>query len=582
MSADPLSPSGTWGHRLAAWDPGVALPGTASHPPAFAGLRIAALVGERLRAGLAHEAELVAADVEEVRADLILVEGGPELGPAGAGGDAAVDRVLAAARRRKVPAVLWHTQDLSFGDRFDALAKTFDFVFCADARVAERLRADGIRAEWLPPAVQPRIHNPFRDFVDLNALDTGVLYDGLIDLFAGGGAPDVLRRALPHGLRVIDSQSQVFRSKLKNLGEFAGAALGCTDREGAVLALKYARAALFLDGSVRTRTSQQWAVLEAAACRLPVFHVGALPQDDPRCGIVTEIADAAALEEILGRVMTDDLERRRLAQPGWRKVQLEHTFGQRLRDICTAAGVRTDWAEYRAATLVTPSRRIELLGRCLDTFRRQSWPAKDLVLVVNRNTLEGAEAIIGDVRPGEAVQIVNVPEERYAGACLNVGNALARGEYCFRVDDDDYYGDHYITDMMLHLRCVDADVVGKPPRYAHFEEEGVTYARPPRVPELTFLPPERCARCSLWLGGNSLGGRREVLMDTPYPDRAFGAADTIFLMTAGQKGLRIASLDELNMVASRREGGDHTWTLSADDLKRKSRALEQGIAHLMV
>jgi glycosyltransferase involved in cell wall biosynthesis len=233
--------------------------------------------------------------------------------------------------------------------------------------------------------------------------------------------------------------------------------------------------------------------------------------------------------------------------------------------------------------MVTPTRRVELAAHCVETFRRQRWPAKDLVLVVNRDSLDGAEAVAREIRDSDDMQIINVPEERYAGACLNVGHVLARGDYCFRMDDDDYYGDHYLMDMMLHLRAIDADVVGKPPRFCYFEAEGLACERQFKVPELTFLPADRMARNSLWLGGNTLGGRREALLRIRYGDFVYGAADTVFQMTAGDRGARIASLDELNMIASRREeAGAHTWSASVEELKKGARVLGPGVEHVMV
>lgn len=576
--------------RIVAWRP-VVPAFTAPCPKAMPGLCIAAVTGARLRSGLAHEAELLSMTtlswkglLRERKPDLVLVEASPDESVADwriAGGTESSDLtdMLDFAKSLGIPTVLWNTQDHTFAGLFRSIARRFDYVFCADTRETEDLRSIGLDAEVLLPAIQPQIYNPFRVFGHTDALDIGVLYDGLADLLDKKQSLDVLRRATKYGLKIIDSSREVSASELAAIPDFSSCILGCVDAANRLVAVKYAKTALFLDSALRTKTDQQWAVLETAACRVPVVHAGRLAQDDVRQDIVMERDDASDVEAELGKLAADDLYRRKCGQLGWRAVYHQHTFSHRLRDICRKIGISTEWEEYPGATVVTPTRRIELLFRCLETFDGQSYPKKDLVLVINRTSLAGAEELIRATQGRDDVQIINVPEERYAGACLNLGNVLARGEYCFRVDDDDYYGENYLLDMMLHLRSVGADIFGKPPKYYFFEGEGDTYDRQLKIPALTLLP----GHYELWLCGNTLGGRKDVLLRTRYPDSVFGTADTAFLMQATERRLVIASLDEFNMVVSRKiDTADHTWRASPELLKTNAKKVCRGFTELML
>ncbi len=577
--------------RIVRWRP-VVPAFAAPCPKAMPGLCIAAVTGARLRFGLAHEAEVLPMTtlswkglLRERKPDLVLVEACPDESVADcriAGGTEGSDLtdMLDFAKSLGIPTVLWNTQDHTCAGLFRPIARRFDYVFCADMRETEDLRSIGLDAEVLLPAIQPQIYNPFRAFGHADALDIGMLYDGLADLLDENQGLRILRRATKYGLQIIESSSLVYASELAAIPDFSSCILGCVDAASRLLALKYSRAALFLDSTIRTQTAQQWAALETAACRVPVIHAGRLAQDDVRQGIVLEREDASDVEAELGNLAEDDLYRRKCGQLGWRAIYRQHTFSHRLRDICRKIGISTQWEEYPGATVVTPTRRIELLPRCLETFDRQRYPKKDLVLVINRTSLAGAEEVIRATQGRDDVQIVNVPEERYAGACLNLGNVLARGEYCFRVDDDDYYGENYLLDMMLHLRSVGADIFGKPAKYWHFEGEVDTYERQLNIIQgLTVLP----ASYELWLSGNTLGGRKDVLLGTRYPDSVFGTADTAFFMQAIERRLVIASLDEFNMVVSRRiDTADHTWRASPELLKTKAKMVCRGFTEFMI
>ena len=95
----------------------------------------------------------------------------------------------------------------------------------------------------------------------------------------------------------------------------------------------------------------------------------------------------------------------------------------------------------------------------MKTYEQQTYPNKELVLVFN-----GPEAPsykeLGLNRIRNDVKIANVPGEMFAGACLNHGISIAEGEYCLRIDDDDYYGANYILDMILQAKSIDCDLFG--------------------------------------------------------------------------------------------------------------------------
>ena len=63
------------------------------------------------------------------------------------------------------------------------------------------------------------------------------------------------------------------------------------------------------------------------------------------------------------------------------------------------------------------------------------------------------------------------------GALMNLGVAAADGDLVAKVDDDNFYGQHYLTDLVRALDYSGADVTGKWAHYVHLESSEATLLR---------------------------------------------------------------------------------------------------------
>jgi glycosyltransferase involved in cell wall biosynthesis len=252
----------------------------------------------------------------------------------------------------------------------------------------------------------------------------------------------------------------------------------------------------------------------------------------------------------------------------WRKTFHEHTFAHRIQQICRTIGIEHDWMEYPKASLITPTFRRDLLPRCMQTYEQQTYPNKELVLVFNGPDKPSYEEL-GQQQLRSDVKIVNVPGEMFAGACLNQGHILAQGEYCFRVDDDDYYGDNYILDMILQTRSIEADIFGKPPAPIYFGDDQKVYVRN-TTPPLAIVSKNLLESGRQWVGGNSIAGKKNFFVNNKYEDSAFGGADTNLLFKImGKDNITYCLMDQFNLVAQRRnDKKTHTWKIEDEKIKK--------------
>lgn len=558
-------------------------------------LRMACMVEERLYQGLRFEGEVLLltpsnwkAILKYAKPDFILLEsvlisscGHWHMGQNEASCEQQkIVQMLAYAAELSIPTVYWMTKGHEYHDMYKAFYGLVDFVFCADPRELEKIQADGIDADLLLPCIQPAIYNPFRHYAHYDTFALNVLFDGWADLVRLQDKIGVLKEIQKYGLSIIESRYRIFQNRRSDFPEYLDSILGCTSRQGRISALKYAKSYITFAQTLSTQTEQQWMTLEAAACRLPVVHNGTLKDDDVRKNIVMECSNPFESLLAFTRFEKDGLYRERFAHKGWRAVHQFHTFSRRLNRICEKIGIEGGVNEFPKVSVVTPTYRREKLKSCLDTFQRQSYPNRELVIVFNGNALPSLSEAGVDT-PMKNVKIMNVPGDLFAGACMNQGHLQATGDYCFRMDDDDHYGANYISDMVLSAKALDAELFGKPPSPLIFEGDHTVYLRKQKMP-FCIVPYNLLAKKDIWIGGNSIAGQGQFFKNVHYDDLSFEAADSSLMYQLPSLGNGFFAIaDGLNLVAERRQDQTtHTWKMDASKLKTDDTA--NGIGDLMI
>ncbi|MBL4903754.1 MAG: glycosyltransferase [Desulfocapsa sp.] len=476
--------------------------------------------------------------------------------------------IIHTATERDIPTIYWNTQDFLHHDRYKEFASHFDYVFCADPRESQLLEHEGIKSDMLLPAIQPIIHNGFKPYEpSYPDFSINVLYDGFTDIYRLKDKLNFLADILPYGLKIIESQGEIFCNKVKGLSNFSDSFLGTVTSGLRLSTLKYTKTEITTDQTLRSKTLQQWLALETMACRVPILHKGNIPTDDVRHGLVScyTVDDLFVMLECFEQ---DDLYRQRISHLAWREIMRKHTFSHRIRTICQKINIKHNWQKHPSISVITPTFRPELIDRVIDSFNEQSYPNKELIIVVNRN-ISNAEKHINRNIDNENIKITTVPSEQFVGACLNIGATMASGDYCIRMDDDDYYGKECIADIMLHNRAIKFDIFGKPTNFFTFEDEDSVYQRFFRVPEMTTITPNKLQYPNFHVAGNLLGGKTRIFQDTGYLEGSFGAADTSFLISQHNKKVNYCCLDCFNLLISRSsDETSHTWRIKEEELKK--------------
>jgi hypothetical protein len=527
-------------------------------------IRAAVAVSDRLRAGLTWEwqqQDIAPATWPHTLAqapDLVLLELAGDSVPGWGRPDApALADLAVGCRAGEIPIALWVTASCQVLGSVAVLVENAAVVFVADGADLERWRSHWPDAtfEPLPPAVQPRLSAPFHGgpgarrqlaaclVVEPNGPDTD----------AAAIMGDLIGRAVKPLPR---ADLDVWRFEPPGVTKLPAGNLHYRDRG----ALPYTQAMVqlgryrtFVDASCSGRGAS-WAVLEAGAAATTVVTSAA-----QRTRLSAEIAahvgaadeQSALRSEIVARISQPEL-RDREATRLHRAVLSGHTYAHRVEHLLGRLGQPTV-AAPRSVSAVVPTNRAHELDNVFENIGRQQYWDVELVLVLHGLQLNSADLRARAKKLGVAnLTIVNADSSVTLGTCMNLGIDAASGAYIAKMDDDNFYGGHYLTDLLHAFDYTDAGIVGK---WAHY-----VWLRSSDAVVLRYVAAEHTYERRVQGGSIVIEGdlaRQLRFADLPR------AVDSDLLDRAIADGVKIYSADRFNFVSVR--GTDrqaHTWKVA--------------------
>ena len=332
---------------------------------------------------------------------------------------------------------------------------------------------------------------------------------------------------------------------------------------------EYRRHAAFINVNTVTNSSTMMSrrVFEILACRTPVVSTPS-PAIDAHLADVVLTPSGPDVATTIEALVSDRDHRDRVGQRGFRKVHAEHTYHHRIAAAFEFMGLDDFPApDEPVVDVICVSNRPESLETAIANVERQTYGAVRFTFVTNHEGFDRADVERAVARvPGSTV--LHLPEHLTLGECLNEAIAATSGEFFAKFDDDDHYGAHYLSDMMLATRFTDAAVYGKRSFHAYTEgadttvvrHEGYEYAYTTQV-----------------MGGTLLVRRRDVAGIRFEAVRS--GTDTAFLSACRDAGLRIFSTDRFNYLMIRRtDVGGHTWQIEEQEFLANTRTIGSGMA----
>ncbi len=539
-------------------------------------LRIAGVVSERLYKGLNLECDFRILTEENwqrvllgAQLDLILIESVSrsftnewENHQFNSEKESLLVCLIKNAKNLGIPTIFWNTAGIEFQPIYSDFSNYFKYIFIADKNQYEYESKDK-KVYYLPPAIQPKIHNNFiqdRDLYKNKCID--ILFDGIIDILKYDTVKDEcisFQKDKTSSFGIIESEGIVYQTKYEEIADFSDSILGCVSYLNKLDAYKLSRILYVATESIRPEINQAWNILEAVASRCLVV----MKEKSESIFFHELITDD---KELIEKSVSDRLFFESEVADRWRNVYSNHTYNNRLEEICNILNLEKNIIKKEKISIITPTNRPLNIPRILKNFSNQTYENKELIIVFSGEENEYKklqEKLCND----DVTLFLRMPANKYTGGAVNLGVAMCSGKYFFKMDDDDFYGKHYIEDIMLHLNSYDADFFGKTPsKYIVADNDECLYSTE-RDWSFNVVSPDRFLRHHIWFGGNTIGGRCDSFNKNKFPDNVYAAADTVFNQNIGNEKNRLMFSDDLGVIVERRNKNDHTWNMNLEVLK---------------
>ena len=479
--------------------------------------------------------------------------------------------LLQYCRSNRIPTVFWNKEDPPHFDDFVSAAREFDFVFTSDADCVpiyrEALGHDRIYV--LPFAAQPRLHNPSREEGWPNY---PVCFPGSWVQHRHPDRAEALRYlldpALPLGLHIFDRNltRRDLGPRYRFPDRYKEAIKGTLTYEEMLTAYRCYDVLMNVNTVAESPTMFARRVFESLACGTPVISSESVGMSRMLGEHVRVTRSMEETTDHLLELLGDEEARVREGHLAYRHVHESHTYRHRMDEVFRRVGLESLVSEQPSVSVLMPTMRPENVSRCLDNFKKQTYPNKELVLILNNaefdlNAIREHTDLIPNVR------VLHVDGRTTLGDCLNRGVEAASGQYIAKMDDDDHYGERYLSDSVLAASFSDAEVVGKGSFFLYFEESDTT-ALVEVTREHTF---------TFFVTGGTLFIRADVACEIPF-DSISLREDTNFLHAAAQAGCRIYAADRFNFVRVRtRQLSDHADPTPDAEFLKRCRAQTPGL-----
>ncbi|WP_171814519.1 glycosyltransferase family protein [Arthrobacter dokdonensis] len=459
-----------------------------------------------------------------------------------------------------IPTVFWNKEDPPHYEDFLRTAALFDVVLTSDVTCIPKYKADlgHDRIHVLPFAAQPRLHNPARP--GKVTRDREVAFGGM---YFHHKYPE--RRAqMDYLLPAANEFSlDIYSRQLGGDPNYQFPSPFSDNVRGSLkydeMLTAYHAYKIFLNVNSVTDSPSMCArrIFEITASGATVVTppTPAIKEFFPDQSIPVVVDEKDTYHQIRGLLRSEDYRTRKL-HIAQRHIWENHTYSQRVKEVCGYIGLTVDDASPSVSVLA-PTIRPDQIDTILQNVGRQRY--RDIQLVLNTHGFDIEERELRKRASEYGIEnlaLMSAPRERSLGSCLNQMVGMAEGDVLSKMDDDDFYAENYIPDLVHALHYSSADVVGKAATYIYFESKDATV--------LTYESHEH--RYSDFVRGATLTARRETFVENPFRDLSV-SEDSTFLREIASSGGLIYSADRFNYVINRKANtSEHTWQVGDHEL----------------
>ncbi|WP_420934004.1 glycosyltransferase [Alteromonas sp. A081] len=471
--------------------------------------------------------------------------------------------------KQKMPIVFWNKEDPMHYDKYLPIAKYADVIFTTDSEKVDNYKADVPEADVyaVPFAAQQKICNPSGRF---KSESESVCFAGS---YYGVGHDERKRQMdalLPSIIEfegaIYDRMSKIDSDRYKFPPQYAPFIRDAVPFTEVVQLYKRFKVFLNVNTIVESPTMMSRRVYELLACGTPVVSTPSKAIEEQFSGIVQVAKDADEANVIIERLLTDEHYWEKTSHLGYREVMTKHTYAHRLVNIEKAIGINNE-REAPLVSIITCTRRPEMIDRIVTNMARQNHANIELILVLQGFSQSQSEELIGKLKSVDSnikrvTAIINDSEETL-GERFNKAAEKANGEYIAKMDDDDFYFANYLKDMLIPFTFGDYAMVGKKELYMYLSGSQKLIKRFPGMKHQT----------ADFVAGPTFVIKKEVFDKVKFESRNTGE-DSSFVRNLKTAGYNIYAADPFNFIQFRADPKSHTWVVPDEEILAGSQTVE--------
>lgn len=362
-------------------------------------------------------------------------------------------------QQKEIPIVFWNKEDPVYTDSFMTTARMADVIFTTDIDCVEKYKAElrHDRVYHLHFAAQPKIHNPIEKFERKDKFCfAGAYYHRykkraeVFDRFS-----DVFIRT--HGFDIFDRNYQSALPEHAFPERYNQYILGKLDPSEIDIAYKGYRYGVNMNSIQQSQTMFARRAFEMLASN--TITVGNFSRGIKNYfgDLTISTDDAETLEKTLAFYCANDITAKKYRLLGLRKVLSEHLYEDRLNYIVQKVFGKSLLVNQPVVGVLAYCETAEQAQRVRWMFERQKYEQCQLVLIGQPTGKETDKVRFLSIQQAENLLCANFEADFYA--CM---------------DPHDYYGEYYLTDLVLTLRYGQYEGVGKV-RYALMQNQEVVW-----------------------------------------------------------------------------------------------------------
>ncbi|WP_226581171.1 glycosyltransferase [Halobacillus litoralis] len=464
--------------------------------------------------------------------------------------------------------LFWDKEGVENFDFFKQASSYFDHIFTADENNIENYKAytNNDNVHVLAFAAQPQIHNPiYKNKNELGKIAfAGSYYNNKHEL-RKKDINNIIKPSLKYGTHIFDRYHGMDPKDVPNNQwpeEYRKSIVGNLNYNQMVEA--YKNFDIFLNVNSVQDSKYMFArrVFELLSSRTMVMSGPSLGVEE-MFGSLVPVSDSQQSTERLLRMYTqNDILREKIEKEGFRFVQENHTYKNRLQEICDAVGIEKNLLSEPKVSIISATQREEFLDNLYVNIQSQTYKNFEVVIVLNKDdmNIQKWKKHFKDLQ--QDVKVLQVDESVSLGNCLNEAIDHSSGEVIAKFDDDDYYAPNYLLDMLHSMEYSNADVVGKSAHYVYLESQKMLIVKTMGGGEESY---------SDFVSGATLVFTRRLIDHLGgFADRSRGE-DSDLLKRAKEEGYLTYSNDKFNFCLFRRANtSSHTWHVDEAELLRNA------------